>query len=174
MTQITEGLVRLPAAAFTLLLLSAAPTAAQTPATRTSPPEQCRAAPASPDAHEWIARAAAAVRIPDPGTGVLRYQASTTTMLRDQSDRTYPPFIAAAAPSTRVFDAATGVEWSGAPDGSRGVLSAARSTWVKRGDAVAESRTGHTRTQADRYLDPWAVITDWAASPGTVEASCTT
>jgi hypothetical protein len=64
-------------------------------------------------ATQWLERSEAAVGLPRIAGKVLAFQASDISILTNQSDRMYPPYIHAPNDTEFWFDVATGAERNG-------------------------------------------------------------
>ncbi len=122
-----------------------------------------RALPDVPAA-EWIRRAERAVGMDRANGRVLHYTASDSRELADQSDRSYPPFLALTSSRDVWLDPATGVQRF--PRGRGYALRGPRGT-EQASDSlggVAAQRpapTLHAQLGETRAFDVWATIADW-------------
>ena len=122
--------------------------------------------PAGPTpATEWLARARHAVGM--AGTaGVLRAPISDVYQFNYQSDRPYPPFAIQVSESLSFLDPATGVEWLGQPGApSRGLLVTERAAHAVRDSATVPAPEQFATVHPARWLNPWALLADWSATP---------
>ncbi len=123
-------------------------------------------APAAGTAAEWLRRAQRAVGVPAAGGPLLHLRSRTARELRDQSDRTYPPYITAISASERWVDPATGVERIETEGSPVAILAGPSAAFVARDSApAAPSDRTHAHLMSERYLDPWLALADWAGSP---------
>jgi hypothetical protein len=143
-------------------LMVASPAAGQRPA--------CEPAPPGVAAAEVLARASAAMGVPDSGE-VLHFASGGRRVQDFQSDRSYPPFFSAMESTDTWYDPAAGVEKTtlqllyprgGIPPMTTWVDR--RSTWMERQGQPVEAPTVDASMRPLRTMNPWAVVTDWRTS----------
>lgn len=134
-----------------------------------------RSAPGGPgDATEWLARARAAVGIPQAKGKVLYYQSVEGAEQNYQSDRTYPPFFSAFVtrqtwlePSAGVLRATSQMTFPGFAGARPDLLSTEAASFAARDTALMPAPDAHLNSLMLRGLDPWAVLLDWSRDPAT-------
>src|SRR5262249_2348026 len=100
---------------------------------------------------------------------VIHYHAVAADEQNYQSDRTYPPFFSAMQVKEGWFDARSGVERVStqmtAPGGGQFPVQVSI-TDAKRAFGLAREHLNPAPRDSiqSRYLNPWAVIADWAAA----------
>jgi hypothetical protein len=124
---------------------------------------------AKKDAEALLTRAKEVMRFAQAGGSVIHYRAVAAAEQNYQSDRTYPPFFSAMEINEVWFDPQTGVDRVSTqttfPGGGpyppqvalRDATRAFRQTEKNLNPLPAAS-------MQSRYLNPWAVIRDWAAA----------
>jgi hypothetical protein len=136
---------------------------AQQPAGQAAPDSAKR------DAAALLARAKDVMRFAHVGQSVIYSRTVAAEEQNYQSDRTYPPFFSAMEINEAWFDPQTGVDRvstqttfpGGGPLPPRVMLREAT-----RAFALAENKLNPLASTfvRSRYLNPWAVIRDWAAA----------
>lgn len=132
----------------------------------------CRPAPAVANGHAALAAAAAAVGLPPASGRVLQVHGYDVTVLDEQSDRTYPPFISAVSAFDEWFDPSTGTERRSGTATIAGMsfpepttLGSASASYIVHDTAVVPSEQTHASLAVTRPLDVWAVLRDWLEAP---------
>jgi len=135
----------------------------------------CEPVGSGPTATQWLERAEAAVGLPRIAGKVLAFQANDISILTNQSDRMYPPFIHTSNDTEWWFEPATGAE-RGGPAGraaKSGFLHTGKATWQVRDTTLIPIPAAHAFLKAGRDLNPLAMLVDWRAAPGLrVEGRC--
>jgi hypothetical protein len=102
------------------------------------------------------------------GESVIHYRAVAAAEQNYQSDRTYPPFFSAMQVKEAWFDPRHGIERVSTEITYPGSGSPAQVTLtdMKRAFALAKDqfRALPKSSMRSRYLNPWAVISDWTAA----------
>jgi len=127
-------------------------------------PETIREDPAS-----VLARAKEVMGFASAGQSVIHYRAVAAAEQNYQSDRTYPPFFSAMQVKEGWFDPQSGVERvstqttfpGGGPTPAQVSFTDGRRAF---GLAKEQMRPLPRTSMESRYLNPWNVIADWAAS----------
>jgi hypothetical protein len=122
-----------------------------------------------PDAVEWLRQARLAVGLPAAEGAVIHWSGSETDVQFYQSDRPYPPYIAAVSTRNWWFDPATGVERSDPTDGGMAFLGSANATYLARDTMVQPLAMFHYARAAYRGLSPYAVLADMGAGARVAE-----
>lgn len=131
-------------------------------------PEVCQRADGGPAAAAWLERAEAAVGLPHLAGNVLAFQASDISILTNQSDRMYPPYIHMPANSEWWFEPGSGVERSGRVGEARrtGFLRSGSATYQVRDTLLVPMPPVHGFLRISRDLNPLAMLVDWRGASG--------
>jgi hypothetical protein len=123
---------------------------------------------AQKDPAALLAHAKDVMRFARVGTSVVHYHAVAAEEQNYQSDRTYPPFFSAMEIKESWFDPRTGVErasslttFPGGGPPAQVVLTDATRAFGLTGESLKVLPATSLRT---RWLNPWAVVHDWAAA----------
>ncbi|HLW86849.1 MAG TPA: hypothetical protein VKR57_00075 [Terriglobales bacterium] len=116
-----------------------------------------------------LARAKEVMRFARVGQSVIHYRAVAAAVQNYQSDRTYPPFFSAMEVEESWFDPRTGVERvstqttfpGGGPSPAQIMVTDASRAFRSSNDHLNILPATSIRT---RWLNPWAVVCDWAAA----------
>jgi len=135
-----------------------------------------RCTPATGRGAEWIGRAIEATGM-SAIQGALRFQATETNLQFFQSDRMYPPFLGASSTAEFSFDPVTGAERAHTlpPGGGRGrdIIRAPHALFGVRDTVVVPAPNGYRFFEAQRPLNPLAILAEWRDAEVTVVARCT-
>ena len=148
---------------FALLSLSAVAAAAPDPL----PNPAAVSEPTDPGA--LLAQAKQVMRYDRVGQSVVHYRAADASEQNYQSDRTYPPFFSAMEAKEAWFDPRTGVERTsiqttfpgGGPSPAQVTLTDATRAFRMAKESL---KILPATSMQSRYLNPWAVVCDWAAA----------
>ena len=104
---------------------------------------------------------------------IVSFTATEESSWNFQSDRMYPPYLAAAGKIAVWFHPASRVELiegPAFPDALEGprvrTLATETATYVERQGSFQKAAALHATTRRSRALDPWAVVSDWSAATG--------
>ncbi|MGH9499377.1 MAG: hypothetical protein ACRD3L_09570 [Terriglobales bacterium] len=115
-----------------------------------------------------LAHAKDAMRVARIGSSVLHYHAVAAAEQNYQSDRTYPPFFSAMEVKEAWFDPRTGVERMSTettfPGGGPSPAQITLTDAARAFRADAQLTILPASSLRERYLNPWAVVTDWVAA----------
>jgi hypothetical protein len=124
---------------------------------------------AKKDAEAHLARAREVMRFAHADRSVIHYRAVAAAEQNYQSDRTYPPFFSAMNVNEAWFDPQTGVDRVSTQTTFPGGGSFPPQVTLR--DATRAFRPAEKNlnplpaaSMQSRYLNPWAVIRDWAAA----------
>ena len=133
-----------------------------------APINGCEPVRGGPTATQWLERSEAAVGLPRIAGKVLAFQASDISILTNQSDRMYPPYIHAPNDTEFWFDVATGAERNGPAGQARkgGWLHTASATWRVSDTSLVPMPPAHAFLKTGREMNPLAVLMDWRNAPG--------
>jgi hypothetical protein len=127
-----------------------------------------RADAAPDDAAALLSRAKDALGFAAAGTQVIHVRAVIAIEQAYQSDRSYPPFFSAMGTEETWFATASGVERTSRAVTYPGSTSPPEIALTDARRAFAVGKDGPRIASAERlderYLNPWAVIADWAAA----------
>ncbi len=124
---------------------------------------------AQKDPAALLVRAKEVMRFTHVGQSVVHYHSVSATEQNYESDRTYPPFFSMMQAKESWFDPSTGVERvseqttfpGGGPSPAQVVITDATRAFGLAGESLKILPATSLRT---RWLNPWAVVRDWAAA----------
>jgi hypothetical protein len=124
--------------------------------------------PGQKDPAALLAHAKEVMRFAHVGHAAIHYRAVAASEQNYQSDRTYPPFFSAMEVNESWFDPDTGVERTSKQTTFPGGASPAQVVLTDATRAFG-STAEHLNilpgtSLRERYLNPWAVVRDWAAA----------
>jgi hypothetical protein len=169
-------MARIGGLAISMMVAAAMPVAAQQPWPGKPGLEMERCTAASGDGAELLARAAKITGI-DGLQGAVRFRGSETQVQAFQSDRMYPPFISASNLAEFTFDPSTASERARTlnPDGAPGrdLIRTPRGLLGVRDTLLVPAPQAYPFFEAQRPLNPLALIAEWRAGKSTIVARCT-
>lgn len=120
------------------------------------------------DAAAILARAKAVLRFDRAAQAALHARAMSADVQNFESDRSYPPYFSSMVEEELWFDPQSGLERTaskttfpgGGPPEQMMLTTSRRAFQLREGQATSLPTT----SMQWRYLDPWAVIADWASA----------